>query len=197
MAGIALGGCNSSCNHADGCAYQRNEPTAAQRAGATSVSVAHRLRRVRRLVGPTIDGLLVNRWGEIWVERDHKVTAISHDGTRVHPSDSVDESPPEGDPIPVSAIRAAAIDRALRRIARHVPGQPFVKATLERDDFLWGGLRWEFQVGSDSHHFYATYAASPDGRQICEVVRFDHGKTTNPRKCPHFGHQPKHLPEPH
>jgi hypothetical protein len=141
-----------------------------------------------------VTGLLVNRWGEIWVEREDRVIGVSHDGSLVKQTDKVHESPPDDDPIPLSAIDTRAIDRARRAIAARLPGEPFVKATLERDDFLYNGLRWELQVGSDSHHFYATFAASPDGREICELVRFDHGKTTTPKRCPKYEHQPKHLP---
>jgi hypothetical protein len=152
---------------------------------------------VGRRVGPTIDGLLLNRWGELWIEtHGGRRIALAHDGKLVRQSFKVSEFVPTGDPIPVRDVDGRAIDRALRRIAHVRPGEPFVRASLTRNDFLYGGLRWELMVGSDDHHFYSTFDAAPDGSSVCETSVFDHGRTPPVHRCPKFRHQPRGIPQP-
>jgi hypothetical protein len=192
---LAFGGCGSTCHFRSGCAYERDDPTSAQKAGVHGDSIARRLPILARRAGSRIEGLLVNRWGEMWTELEGgRNIAISHDGTNVHQSDTVDELVPRDDPFPVHDVDPYAVDRAVRRIDSVSPGHPFVKAELVRNDFLFGGLRWEIQVGSDKSKYYATYAAAPDGSSICRMVVSDHGKADTPHKCPHFGHQPPGIP---
>jgi hypothetical protein len=190
---LALGACSSSCDNRSGCAYQRNDPTRAQASGIHGASIARRLPVLRREAGTRIEGLLVNRWGELWTELDGgRQIALSHDGTDVDQSDAVDELVSTDDPFPVHDVDPYAIDRAMRRIAKRDPDRPFVKATLTRDDVLYGGLRWEIMVGGGSS--YSTYAAAPDGSSICRMVATSHGKATPVHRCPDFGHQPPGIP---
>lgn len=198
VATLVLAGCSSGgCGYRSGCGSEREEPTRAQAAGVHGPSIARRLPVLEREAGSRIEGLLVNRWGELWTELDGgRYVAISHDGTDVRQSGHVDESVTTDDPFPVHDVDPNAIDRALTRIARVDPGHDFVKATLVRDDFLYGGMRWEVMVGGDDEQYYATYAAAPDGSSVCRMSVFDHGKTPTPRRCPDFGHQPPGIPAP-
>jgi hypothetical protein len=135
----------------------------------------------------------VNRWGELWIERDDgSEIGIAHDNSPVEPSQKVDETIAVSDPFHVRDIDPYAIDRALERIAHVNPGRSFVKAELTRDDFLYGGLRWEIMVSSDD--YYATYNAAPDGSAVCLTVMSDHGAASPVRQCPDFGRQPKGIP---
>jgi hypothetical protein len=187
-------GCNV-CHAHNGCPYQRDEPTSGQASGIHGASIAERLPIIRHRLGGTIEGLLVNRWGELWTEQDDgSEIAFSHDGTLVKQSDKVDESIASSDPFPVRDVDPDAIDRALKRIAKVDPGREFVKGELTRDDFLYGGLRWEIMVHSDE--YYATYQAAPDGSEICLSVVSDHGESGGVHRCPDFGHQPKGIPAP-
>jgi hypothetical protein len=191
---LALLACSGSCSQIRGCAYQRSEPSAAQSGGIHGASIARRLPILRRRAGSNIEGLLVNRWGELWTERDGSRIAIAHDGARVKETDSVHETVSTDDPFPVRDIDPNAVDRALKRIAAVNPGRSFVKASLTRNDFLQGGLQWEIQVASKG--YYATYDAAPDGSSVCLTVTYDHGKTPPVHRCPKFGHQPEGIPAP-
>jgi hypothetical protein len=83
----------------------------------------------------------------------------------------------------------------MKRIAAVNPGHGFVRASLTRDDFLYGGLRWEVMVGGGT--YFATYDVAPDGSSVCRTVVSDHGKASPVHRCPDFGHQPPGIPASH
>ncbi|MBJ7329310.1 MAG: hypothetical protein JHC95_05390 [Solirubrobacteraceae bacterium] len=159
----------SEGNHASDC-KSRPDPSANEAEGWRAPAVAPRLTELRRRGITDINGLRVNRWGEVWVTTaSGKQLVLDVDTKEV--KDPKDDWETKGTrPIPLTAANSEAVPTAMAAIKRQAPGMPFVDADLF--DFGVGptaGVRWHITVGSGSE--YRTFHATTQGRLICEMNR--------------------------
>ncbi len=174
---VALPGCSNTCpygsggNHSTDC-KSRPEPSAKEAAGFTAASLAARLPAIRRQL-PTINGLEVNRWGELWVRRPGSLSAgnlvIDVDGREVkEPKDEWESS--GTDAFSSQLVRSNALEDALKAIAALDPEHELKLANADLRIFPVGpraGLRWHIVAYHD--RTFRNFEASPAGELLCEL----------------------------
>lgn len=173
--GLALGSCSNTCpygsegSHSTDC-KSRPDPSADEARGWRAAALAPRLVELRRRGVTSVDGLRVNRWGEVWVTTAAGKQIVLDVETRDVEDPKDDWESTGSRAFPLAKAHAAAVQDAMVAIDRRAGGMPFVDADL----FNFGvgptaGLRWHITVGAGST--YRTFHATPAGRLICEMNR--------------------------
>lgn len=177
---FATAGCSNTCpygskgaKNSSGDCKSRPDPSADELTGYRTADVAPRLKEIRRRGITAVNGIRVNRWGEMWVtDSSGKTLVLDHNNKEVDPKDDWETTGHNS--FSAEKAKPAAIDTALAQIRRIAPDfDEFNDADLW--DFGVGeraGVRWYVTVQNDGT--YRTFLANSKGKLVAELDR-EHG----------------------
>ena len=174
---LALGGCSNTCPYGSEGSLagskdckDRPEPSADELTGYRTAAMAPRLAELRRRKIRSVNGIRVNRWGEMWVtDAADKNLVLDLDNKEIDPKDDWETTGHR--PFSTGKAKPAAIAAAVAQIHRIAPEfDQFNDADLW--DFGVGeraGVRWYVTVQNDG--VYRTFMADLKGKLVAEIDR--------------------------
>src|SRR4051812_15381667 len=178
---VALPGCSNTCdygsNHQGGSSCKsRPGPNDEEKAGYHADSLTPRFKAMRR-AEPTVEGVNVDRWGEIGAKLDNEwVWTANVDGKSIDKKGSLTASGEGTDAFDSADADPRALDRAMQAILRRQPDAEFVAGALALvhprveggADITKQELRWRVTTAIGDDFYY--YETDRKGRLRCVIL---------------------------
>ena len=174
---LAATGCENTCPYGSEGSQtgskdckNRPDPSADELTGYKTADVAPRLKELRSRKITSVNGIRINRWGEMWVtDSSGRTIVLDRNNKEVDPKDDWETTGSR--PFPASKAKATAISAALAQINKIAP-----EFTEFNDADLWdfgvgerAGVRWYVTVQNDG--VYRTFLANTKGKLTAELDR--------------------------